>query len=97
MSTNDFEAWVLEDSGFCIPRKGVYDDQGFDDDFDIGAAFDEVAAYLEEAGFPVVQQRPCSEYEDYISGWTNYTKWGFTYLEDSDEWEFEWELEDDEV
>ena len=92
MSTNDFDAWVVEDSGFCISRKGVNDVGGFDDDFDINDAFEEVKLYLEDNGFKVEQQRPCSEYDDYISGWTNYTKWGFTYLEDEDEWEFEWEF-----
>lgn len=90
-----FEEFVKEDMGFSIPRTGVYDDQGFDDDFDLAAAFEEVATYLEDAGYPVVQQRSCCEYEDYLSGWTNYTKWSFTYLEEEDEWEFEWDLEDE--
>ena len=87
----DFDAWVTDDLGFSIPRKGVYDEGGFDDDFDTAAAFEEVRLYLEDNGYEVEQQRPCSEYEDYISGWTNYTKWSFTYLPDEDEWEFEWD------
>ena len=44
------EELVKEGMGFAIPRTGVYDDQGFDDDFDLAAAFEEVAAYLEDAG-----------------------------------------------
>ena len=35
MSTNEFEDFIREDMGFTIPRKGVYDDLGFDDEFDI--------------------------------------------------------------
>ena len=87
-----FEEFVTEDMGFSIPRKGVYDDTGFTDDFDTESAFEEVAMYLQENGHKVVQQRPCSEYDDYISGWTNFTKWEFTYLPDEDEWEFEWNI-----
>ena len=77
-----FEEFVAEDMGFSIPR----------DEFTMEDAFEEVRFWLEEHGYKVEQQRPCSEYDDYISGWINYTKWGFTYLEDEDEWEFEWEL-----
>ena len=92
MKNNSFEDFVAEDMGFSIPRKGVYDDTGFTDDFDTDAAFEEVALYLQDNGHKVVQQRPCSEFSDYISGWTNYTKWEFTYLPEEDEWEFEWNI-----
>ena len=77
-----FEEFVAEDMGFCLDANI----------FDGSQAFDEVRHWLEEHGQKVVQQRPCSEFSDYISGWTNYTKWEFTYLPDEDVWEFEWNI-----
>ena len=61
---HEFEEFVSQDMGFSIPRTGVYDDQGFDDNFCLNDAFDEIRLYLEEAGYPVVQQRECCEYEE---------------------------------
>ena len=80
--TVTFEEFVAEDMGFSLPR----------DTFTIEDAFEEVRYWIEEHGHHVFQQRPCSEFSDYISGWTNNTKWEFTYLPDEDEWEFEWDI-----
>lgn len=82
VTNTTFEEFVSEDNGFCLDSNI----------FDGSQAFDEVRYWIEEHGHKVVQQRPCSEFSDYISGWTNYTKWEFTYLPDEDVWEFEWNI-----
>ena len=83
---HEFEEFVSEDMGFALDA----------DDFDPGNAFEEVRMWIEDNGHKVVQELGglgggCY----YITGVTNYTKWSFTYLEDEDVWEFEWELEEE--
>lgn len=80
---HEFDDWVAEDMGFALDA----------DDFDPNDAFKEVELWLEDNGHKVVHQRAGVEYDDYISGMTNYTKWSFTYLPDEDVWEFEWDPE----
>ena len=85
---HEFEDWVTEDMGFALDA----------DDFDPCNVFEEVRMWLEDNGQKVVQEQGgLGGGTHYLTGITNYTKWGFTYLDDEDVWEFEWEIDDNDM
>ena len=81
-----FDEWKKEDLGFAL--EGL-------EELAMWEAIEHVAEHVRVNGQKVVQQRAGMEYEDSVSGWTNYSPWEFTSDGDG-VWESSWTEEEHE-